>query len=330
MVDDRTSNLGLVKPNKDNTFLEDVDRIRSAFDGFDAAVHARQLKSEKGVANGYAGLDSAGKVPASQLPSYVDDVLEYASQAAFPGAGDTGKIYVALDNGKAFRWSGTSYVEISASPGSTDAVPEGASNLYFTVARVRAAVLTGLSTAANAVIDASDSVLSALGKLQAQISATISNLSGHTGASSDAHAASAISNVAAGNVSATTVQGAINELDAEKMARSGDALTGGLFEARVNLGAGAAISLTAGNYFTKTVTGTTAFSVTGTPVAGSVASFVLDLTNGGSFAVSWWANLRWANGIVPSLTPVGRDVLAFFTHDGGTTWSGFVVGKNVK
>jgi len=48
--------------------------------------------SKKGAANGYAGLDATGKVPAAQLPSYVDDVLEFANFAAFPVTGETGII----------------------------------------------------------------------------------------------------------------------------------------------------------------------------------------------------------------------------------------------
>lgn len=56
-----------------------------------------------------------GKVPSSQLPSYVDDVLEYANFAALPGTGETGKIYVTLDTNKTYRWSGSAYVEVSAS-----------------------------------------------------------------------------------------------------------------------------------------------------------------------------------------------------------------------
>lgn len=56
-----------------------------------------------------------GKVPASQLPSFVDDVQEYSSQSEFPTAGESGKIYVSVDNNKTYRWSGSSYVEISAS-----------------------------------------------------------------------------------------------------------------------------------------------------------------------------------------------------------------------
>lgn len=69
----------------------------------------------KGAVNGVAELDESGKVPSSQLPSYVDDVLEFDSQSAFPGTGESGKIYVAKDTNKTYRWSGSSYVEISAS-----------------------------------------------------------------------------------------------------------------------------------------------------------------------------------------------------------------------
>ena len=56
-----------------------------------------------------------GKVPAAQLPSYVDDVVEYSSTSAFPVTGESGKIYVATDTNKTYRWSGSAYVEISES-----------------------------------------------------------------------------------------------------------------------------------------------------------------------------------------------------------------------
>ena len=71
--------------------------------------------TDKGVAGGVAELDANGMVPSAQLPSYVDDVLEYASLSAFPATGETGKIYVALDTNRTYRWSGSAYVEISAS-----------------------------------------------------------------------------------------------------------------------------------------------------------------------------------------------------------------------
>lgn len=71
--------------------------------------------SQKGAASGVAELDSSGKVPTSQLPSYVDDVVEYDSLSAFPATGEDGKIYIAEDTNLTYRWSGTQYVEISPS-----------------------------------------------------------------------------------------------------------------------------------------------------------------------------------------------------------------------
>ena len=71
--------------------------------------------SQKGAASGVAELDSSGKVPSSQLPSYVDDVLEYTNKASFPTTGETGKIYVDKATNLTYRWSGTAYVEISPS-----------------------------------------------------------------------------------------------------------------------------------------------------------------------------------------------------------------------
>ena len=71
--------------------------------------------SAKGAASGVASLDESGRVPAAQLPSYVDDVVEYATVTAFPAQGEAGKIYVATQTNLTYRWSGTGYVEISPS-----------------------------------------------------------------------------------------------------------------------------------------------------------------------------------------------------------------------
>lgn len=76
--------------------------------------------SARGVANGVATLAADGKVPASQLPSFVDDVIEAANFAALPATGEASKLYVTLDNNKVFRWSGTVYIEVSASAGNAD------------------------------------------------------------------------------------------------------------------------------------------------------------------------------------------------------------------
>ena len=73
------------------------------------------LASSVGAKNGIASLDANGKVPSSQLPSYVDDVLEYDKKASFPSTGESGKIYVDKATNLTYRWGGSSYVEISAS-----------------------------------------------------------------------------------------------------------------------------------------------------------------------------------------------------------------------
>lgn len=68
-----------------------------------------------GLPNGVATLDGSGKVPQSQLPSYVDDVLEYESKSSFPTTGEAGKIYVDKATNRTYRWGGSTYVEISSS-----------------------------------------------------------------------------------------------------------------------------------------------------------------------------------------------------------------------
>lgn len=80
----------------------------------DAMADAR-IALLKGANNGLAELDSSGLVPASQLPSYVDDVVEYATVSAFPVTGQAGKIYVSLATNLTYRWTGSVYVEISPS-----------------------------------------------------------------------------------------------------------------------------------------------------------------------------------------------------------------------
>lgn len=105
-----------------------ADKVTSATNGHFAGLNSNGnltdsgksatdfiASTAKGAVNGVAELDANGLVPTSQLPSYVDDVLEYANTSAFPATGEAGKIYIALDTNKTYRWSGSEYVEISAS-----------------------------------------------------------------------------------------------------------------------------------------------------------------------------------------------------------------------
>lgn len=102
------------------------------------AMVPANLAALANVANGLVKLNGSGTIPTSLFPASMDDVLEYANFAALPVTGSAGKIYTTLDNNKVFRWGGSAYVEISGSPGTTDAVPEGSVNLYYTAGRADA------------------------------------------------------------------------------------------------------------------------------------------------------------------------------------------------
>ena len=115
-----------------------------------ALGYTPQNPAAKGAANGYASLDANALVPSTQLPSYVDDVLEFANLAAFPATGESGKIYIAANTSKSYRWSGSVYAEIIASPGTTDNITEGTSNLWFTNARADARITAAIGSTVQA------------------------------------------------------------------------------------------------------------------------------------------------------------------------------------
>ena len=93
----------------------------------------------------------AWKVPTNQLPSYVDDVLEFDTREAFPTTWEKGKIYIAINDDSQWRWTGTAYKKMVSSPWSTDAIPEGSQNLYFTPERAKGAVQSDLNGKADLV-----------------------------------------------------------------------------------------------------------------------------------------------------------------------------------
>lgn len=111
------------------------------------------------------------------------------------------------------------------------------------------------------------------------------------------------------------------------LARAGGTMTGKVIQkneeyARVDLGniSGAVtVDLSTGNFFHATVTGNVTGVTITNAVSGNVAFFVLELTNGGAFTVTWGSAFKWPGGAAPSLTVSGVDLLAFYTRDGGTT-----------
>lgn len=108
---DTQTNLTAHIENKENP--HEVTKVQV---GLGNVTNDAQVKrSEMGTANGVATLGEDGLVPSSQLPSFVNSILEFDSKDNFPTTGETGKIYVAKDSNLTYRWSGTQYIEISTS-----------------------------------------------------------------------------------------------------------------------------------------------------------------------------------------------------------------------
>ncbi len=113
-----------------------------------------------------------------------------------------------------------------------------------------------------------------------------------------------------------------------KLPLTGGALTGALFEKSVVLAAND-INLSLGGMFSKTITTATTFTLSNVPVSGTASSFILELTDAGAFTVTWFAGIKWAGGIAPTMTAAGVDILGFYTRD-GVTWRGMFVSKDSK
>lgn len=109
----------IITQDSSNRFVTDAEKT-TWNDKQSALGFTPENAANKGAANGYASLDAGGKVPTAQLPAYVDDVLEFSNLVSFPGTGEEGKIYVALDTNKTYRWGGSSYTYITS--GAVDSV----------------------------------------------------------------------------------------------------------------------------------------------------------------------------------------------------------------
>jgi hypothetical protein len=106
----------------DSRYYTETELTNGVLDGryyteteVDSKLDLKLNTSLKGAVNGLAELDATGKVPSSQLPSYVDDVKEYDTITNFPNPGESDKIYIAIDTNLTYRWSGTQYVNIASS-----------------------------------------------------------------------------------------------------------------------------------------------------------------------------------------------------------------------
>lgn len=115
---DKEEGMGLSQNDYTDT---EKDKLEGVEDGAEVNVQADwneiDTESDAYIQNkpSVPILDPSGQIPASYLPSYVDDVLEYPTYSQLPQPGETGKIYVTTDTDLAYRWSGSTYVEISKS-----------------------------------------------------------------------------------------------------------------------------------------------------------------------------------------------------------------------
>lgn len=112
---DGTLGINIGKVHLTEAGLTELENQAEKISTIENTANAAIPFSQKGVNNGVAQLDATGKVPSAQLPSYVDDVVEVDNYEALPNPGESGKIYVNLDDNLEYRWSGTVYVPISKS-----------------------------------------------------------------------------------------------------------------------------------------------------------------------------------------------------------------------
>lgn len=230
-----------------------------------------------------------GLVPSINLPSYVDDVLEFATLAALPNPGESGKIYITLDTNFEYRWSGSSYVRLVASPGSTDAVPEGSANLYFTAARVLGTVLSGLSLATSTVVFAADSLIVAIGKLQAQLSLKLAIASAFTNTATTGTNASSTQDVTVAPT-ANTTQVSIGRRTQMTYDSSFNALTGGYLVAQQDV-----VSTAGTGTHDKIVAKMAQLNLTGGNVAAAVGIEAVLSQIGATTSVAGAAGFLFAN-----------------------------------
>lgn len=180
---------------------------------------------------------------------------------------------------------------------------------------IRSTVLTGLSNTTNAVITATDTVLSALGKLQKQITDNLLSLNTHIGNKSNPH-----------NVKKADVQ--LENVDNVKQMPISNGVLENYREKLLTLsGTSVTINLSSGNVFTHTLSGNTTYSITNA-VNSQAHSFTLRLIQSSTaYSITFPSSVTWGDNSIPDLTkPNKRYNLVFITTDGGITWDGMFGG----
>jgi len=120
--------------------------------------------------------------------------------------------------------------------------------------------------------------------------------------------------------------------DNTKLPLSGGTMTGAITALKeTSVAIASDIDLSLGNLYTKSFSGSpVTFTVSNVPTSGTVAYMILELTNAGSVAITWFSGVKWAGGTAPILTSNGKDILSMYTIDAGVTWNVLNIQKDVK
>jgi hypothetical protein len=300
MPDVNTTHLGLIKPEvgssndtwggKHNTNQDTLDALFAPSGGHGhTGVAGQGSRLTPGALEGVAG----------------DGLIARASGAAFVNRVLTGAFGVGVSNGNGVAGNPTVVLDIPGLAELTE--PDSADLVPVHDASVGAPRRVSLGTLTQSLVNGPDPAVS--------VDNTLVRFDGTTG------------RVLQGSLVTVDDSGNLNMADAQ--VRRPVLRDYGLAFQNLGAGSGAqSIDLEAGNYAALTVNGNVTISFANPPASGVAGSLLLELTNAGSFTVTWPASVRWPAGLAPVLTLSGVDVLVFITRDGGVTWRGVLVMGN--
>jgi hypothetical protein len=318
-----------------------------------------------GAASGVASLDSSGKIPTAQLPALaLTDVFSAASGSAMVSlSAQEGDICIRTDLSKTYvhnggstgtsaDWSELLNPASSADHGTLSGLSDDDHTQYALANGTRgnfAATNHNHNTAYAALSHNHDGTYATSVHTHIEYSVTSHNHDGayatashnHTGVYEPADVTILKEADIGVTVQGKLVAGANIDITDDTISASVDTSTAlnwsvpqtfskAIFEKYVDLGVDAEIDLEAGGVFYKLCTGNVTFTLQNIPPTGIVASFILEIANGGSNTITWFDNIKWDSGIAPGLSVEGIDSLGFYTYNNGTTWRGIVLAKDVK